>query len=351
MEVTKFPAKIPCHLHYLTKRSLNSSTLSLVFIRFSPRNQIQHHMMHHLLFSHILSDTGTPTGNAGTSPTAQHSNDEYWRTTHATFYGYMNGTETLYDACGYGDLIQQGYGLATTTLSIALFNDDLTCGACFEIQCYNSRQWCLNQIIVVTTSFTDVKIDSFQKSLVVSSLGAFICAQQFALRALSQCLSREFQSLGVHVAHIIIDGVIGQSSIEWEFSFPLRNSFSMWPMFTVSSMATIGNVSLVEIFDSIGFFRYDRFFLGLSGLATVAQTLYQRLVFRHKQYQQREERDMKSETFAHLVSVILYEKRFGPYFCQPVIAGLGDEDKPFIYTMDSTGAKWKTSFAAREAAT
>lgn len=32
--------------------------------------------------------------------------------------------------------------------------------------------------------------------------------------------------------------------------------------------------------------------------------------------------------------------RFGPYFCQPVIAGLGDEDKPFICTMDSLGAKY-----------
>ncbi|KAG8491737.1 hypothetical protein CXB51_015136 [Gossypium anomalum] len=79
---------------------------------------------------------------------------------------------------------------------------------------------------------------------------------------------------------------------------------------------------------------HDRLFLGLSGLATDAQTLYQRLVFRHK-----EERDMKPETFANLVSAILYEKRFGPYFCQPVIAGLGDEDKPFICTMDSIGAK------------
>ncbi|KAK4353458.1 hypothetical protein RND71_028976 [Anisodus tanguticus] len=53
---------------------------------------------------------------------------------------------------------------------------------------------------------------------------------------------------------------------------------------------------------------------------------YQRLVFRHKLYQLREERDMKPETFASLVSAILYEKRFGPYFCQPVIAGLGDDD-------------------------
>jgi 20S proteasome alpha/beta subunit len=32
--------------------------------------------------------------------------------------------------------------------------------------------------------------------------------------------------------------------------------------------------------------------------------------------------------------------RFGPYFCQPVIAGLGDNDEPFICTMDCLGAKY-----------
>ncbi|KAL5996163.1 Proteasome subunit beta type-3-A [Asimina triloba] len=55
---------------------------------------------------------------------------------------------------------------------------------------------------------------------------------------------------------------------------------------------------------------HDKLYVGLSGLATDAQTLYQRLVFRHKLYQLREERDMKPETFASLVSAILYEKRF-----------------------------------------
>ncbi|CAF1913283.1 unnamed protein product, partial [Brassica napus] len=78
---------------------------------------------------------------------------------------------------------------------------------------------------------------------------------------------------------------------------------------------------------------HDHLFIGLSGLAT------DRLVFRHKLYQLREERGMKPETFASLVSAILYEKRFGPYLCQPVIAGLGEDDKPFICTMDSIGAK------------
>ncbi|GFZ09804.1 proteasome beta subunit C1 [Actinidia rufa] len=51
------------------------------------------------------------------------------------------------------------------------------------------------------------------------------------------------------------------------------------------------------------------FSLVLAGLATDAQTLYQKLVFRHKLYQLREERDMKPQTFASLVSALLYEKR------------------------------------------
>ncbi|GAV72480.1 adh_short domain-containing protein [Cephalotus follicularis] len=97
-----------------------------------------------------------------------------------------------------------------------------------------------------TDSFTDISFDSFQKSLAVSSLGAFLCAQQvlpgmvgrgrgtilftgcsaslngiagfpalccgkFALRALSQCLAKEFQPLGIHVAHVVIDGVVGSA--------------------------------------------------------------------------------------------------------------------------------------------
>ncbi|KAF7809805.1 3-ketodihydrosphingosine reductase [Senna tora] len=94
------------------------------------------------------------------------------------------------------------------------------------------------------TCFQDVGIDSFHKSLAVSSIGAFHCAQhvltgmmergrgtilftgcfaslhgiagfsdlccgKFALRALSQCLAREFQPQGVHVVHVIIDGLVG----------------------------------------------------------------------------------------------------------------------------------------------
>ncbi|CAH8305788.1 unnamed protein product [Eruca vesicaria subsp. sativa] len=93
-------------------------------------------------------------------------------------------------------------------------------------------------------SFTHIPFQTFQTSLSVSVFAAFLCAQQvipgmmekgkgtilftgcsaslngvagfselccgkFALRALSQCLAREYQAFGIHVAHVIIDGVVG----------------------------------------------------------------------------------------------------------------------------------------------
>ena len=47
---------------------------------------------------------------------------------------------------------------------------------------------------------------------------------------------------------------------------------------------------------------------------------------------------MAPETFSSLVSATLYEKRFGPFFIEPVIAGLGADNVPFISGMDSLGA-------------
>uniref|UniRef100_A0A0D9X8W1 3-oxoacyl-[acyl-carrier-protein] reductase n=1 Tax=Leersia perrieri TaxID=77586 RepID=A0A0D9X8W1_9ORYZ len=93
--------------------------------------------------------------------------------------------------------------------------------------------------------FLAISPDSFHRSLAVSAAGAFYCAQQvipgmvergrgtviftgssasvtgfagysdlscgkFALRGLSQSLAKEFQPAGVHIAHMIIDGAIGE---------------------------------------------------------------------------------------------------------------------------------------------
>ncbi|KAI3972554.1 hypothetical protein MKX01_019212 [Papaver californicum] len=121
------------------------------------------------------------------------------------------------------------------------------------------------------TSFIDVRIDSFEKSLAVSTVGAFHCAQQvlpgmverrrgtilftgcsaslngfpgftdlccgkFAQRALSQCLAKEVQPLGVHVAHVIIDGIIG----------PPRSSSSPSRSMVGEQQAGVGTTSLMD---------------------------------------------------------------------------------------------------------
>lgn len=83
---------------------------------------------------------------------------------------------------------------------------------------------------------------------------------------------------------------------------------------------------------------HDHLYLGFSGLGTDAQTLANLLKFRHNLYKLKEERCIKPSTFSNLVSSTLYEKRFGSYFVQPVIAGLEPDGTPFIDSMDSIGA-------------
>lgn len=81
-----------------------------------------------------------------------------------------------------------------------------------------------------------------------------------------------------------------------------------------------------------------KLFLGLAGLATDVKTVSQRLKFRANMYELRENRSMRPSTLHAMVSSFLYEKRFGPYFLEPIIAGLDDKTgKPFVATCDLIG--------------
>lgn len=86
------------------------------------------------------------------------------------------------------------------------------------------------------------------------------------------------------------------------------------------------------------FRMHDKLYVGLAGLATDMLTFKQNLEFRIKMYKLREERDIPPRVFANLVSNMLYEKRFGPYFVEPVIAGLDKDNKPYLCAMDLIGA-------------
>ena len=63
------------------------------------------------------------------------------------------------------------------------------------------------------------------------------------------------------------------------------------------------------------------------------------LRYKVNMYRLCEERDIEPETMANLVSSSLYERRFGPYFVSPVIAGINQRTgKPFICGFDSIGS-------------
>nr|XP_061791499.1 proteasome subunit beta type-3-like [Nerophis lumbriciformis] len=87
----------------------------------------------------------------------------------------------------------------------------------------------------------------------------------------------------------------------------------------------------------------ERLYIGLAGLATDVQTVSQRLKFRLNLYELKEGRQIKPKTFMSMVSNLLYERRFGPYYVEPVIAGLDPKTfEPFICSLDLIGCPMVT---------
>jgi len=79
-------------------------------------------------------------------------------------------------------------------------------------------------------------------------------------------------------------------------------------------------------------------YCGLPGLATDSFTVRDKLKFRLSLYELKEGRKMSPQVFVSMLSNLLYERRFGPFFVEPVVAGLMPKtNEPFVCNLDLIG--------------
>ncbi|KAH9283297.1 Proteasome subunit beta type-3 [Echinococcus granulosus] len=84
-------------------------------------------------------------------------------------------------------------------------------------------------------------------------------------------------------------------------------------------------------------------FVGFPGLVTDKETVCQRLVFHKNMYELRENRHIRPKTLLCMLANLLYERRFGPYFVEPVVVGIDPvTNEPFIGGMDVIGYAMET---------
>ncbi|KAM3718911.1 Proteasome subunit [Dirofilaria immitis] len=82
----------------------------------------------------------------------------------------------------------------------------------------------------------------------------------------------------------------------------------------------------------------EKVYIGLGGFHSDAKTVLDKIAFRKNLYELRENRKIKPEVVAVMVSNLLYQHRFGGYFTEPLIAGLDPTtNKPYICSMDTIG--------------
>ena len=108
-----------------------------------------------LLFLLTLPPTTTSHTSSTTTPPPLSTYLSQWQPARATYYAASDPRDTVGGACGYGDLVKAGYGMATVALSESMFERGQICGACFEIKCVDDLRWCIpgTTTIVSVTNF------------------------------------------------------------------------------------------------------------------------------------------------------------------------------------------------------
>ena len=82
----------------------------------------------------------------------------------------------------------------------------------------------------------------------------------------------------------------------------------------------------------------DNIIMGLGGLGTDVQTFSALMEEKINLYTLKENKPMKPITFCNLVAYSLFQKRFGSYITQPIVAGMQNGD-PVLASYDSIGAQ------------
>lgn len=101
------------------------------------------------------SSSSSFASSSSNSPSSASSSLSEWRYARATYYAAADPRDAVGGACGYGDLVKSGFGMATVGLSESLFERGQICGACFELRCVDDLRWCIpgTSIIVTATNF------------------------------------------------------------------------------------------------------------------------------------------------------------------------------------------------------
>ncbi|CAM0870839.1 unnamed protein product [Alopecurus aequalis] len=85
-----------------------------------------------------------------------------WLQGTATPYGASEVAGTIGGACGYGNLLDQGYGVNNAALSMALFSDGASCGQCYLIICDTSKSDMCKPETAVSVTATNLCPPSYQ---------------------------------------------------------------------------------------------------------------------------------------------------------------------------------------------
>eukprot|EP01053_Blabericola_migrator_P006653 Blabericola_migrator_1__6652@NODE_3359_length_1831_cov_120_284014_g2095_i0_p2_GENE_NODE_3359_length_1831_cov_120_284014_g2095_i0NODE_3359_length_1831_cov_120_284014_g2095_i0_p2_ORF_typecomplete_len206_score37_17Proteasome/PF00227_26/7_6e35_NODE_3359_length_1831_cov_120_284014_g2095_i011711788 len=81
----------------------------------------------------------------------------------------------------------------------------------------------------------------------------------------------------------------------------------------------------------------DKVYFAAAGFASDIQTAFRTLRFHSKLYKLREDRDMSVLAASTYLSNLLYQRRFGPWFISPVVAGVNSDGKPEAWGFDLIG--------------